>query len=254
MKPYATIGTVTIYHGDCMEILPDLEGVDAVITDPPYSSGGAFRGDRMMKTADKYVQSGTLAYRPEFAGDNRDQRSFYAWCTLWMGLARAASKPGAFIASFTDWRQLPTMTDAIQGGGWMWRGVAVWSKRYGRVHPYGFSSACEFLPWGTNGPPIEVEGTYPAGVVECTPQKDRIHIAQKPEDVMRWACSIVKPGQLILDPFMGSGSTLIAARDLGCHAIGVEVDEVQCENAAKRLAQGTLFADIAAGGSAEATT
>ena len=166
MKPYFDEDGITIYHGDMFDVLPTLSGIGAVITDPPYSSGGAFRGDRAQSTTAKYVQSGTAAYRPDFAGDNRDQRSFLAWCALWMNAARVASNPGSPIASFIDWRQLPTMTDAIQAAGWTWRGVAVWSKKYGRPNPAGFSSAAEFVVWGTNGPASEQED-YPAGVIEC---------------------------------------------------------------------------------------
>ena len=81
MKPYYDEDGITIYHGDCFDILHDLDGIGAVITDPPYSSGGAFRGDRAQQTSRKYVNSGTAAYRPEFAGDNRDQRSFLIWST-----------------------------------------------------------------------------------------------------------------------------------------------------------------------------
>lgn len=88
LTPYYEKDGITIYHGDCMEVLHDLHGMGAVVTDPPYSSGGAFRGDRTQSTTAKYVQSGTLAYRPEFAGDNRDQRSFAVWCSMWMNAAR----------------------------------------------------------------------------------------------------------------------------------------------------------------------
>lgn len=238
MKPYHhdEKAGITIYNGDCFDVLPNLSNIGAVLTDPPYSSGGAFRGDRAQQTSTKYVQSGTAAYRPEFAGDNRDQRSFLAWCSLWMNAARIASNPGAPIGCFIDWRQLPTMTDAIQCGGWIWRGVAVWSKKYGRANPNGFSSACEFVVWGTNGPGIERDD-YPAGVFECSPPQDRDHIAQKPEAVMSWMTRLAPKGSTILDPFMGSGTTLRAAKDSGCSAIGIEVDERYCEIAAKRLSQ-----------------
>ncbi len=192
MKAYYSDANVTIYHGDMFDLLPQLSGMGAVITDPPYSSGGAFRGDRAKQTSQKYVNSDTQAYRPEFAGDNHDQRSFLAWSALWMNAARNACYFGAPIAVFTDWRQLPMTTDALQAGGWLWRGVAVWSKRFGRPSPAGFSSACEFLVWGTNGV-AEGNQDYPAGVFECQPPRDREHIAQKPEQVMHWACRISPP-------------------------------------------------------------
>lgn len=238
-EPYYSDDRITIYHGDCFDILHDLSGIGAVVTDPPYSSGGAFRGDRAQKTSTKYVQSGTQEYRPEFAGDNRDQRSFLAWASLWLNAARRASTPGAVLASFIDWRQLPVMSDALQAGGWTWRGVAVWSKGFGRPRPGGFSNAAEYVTWGTNGPMAEHEA-YPPGVFQCSIVKDRDHIAQKPEEVMRWVMQVVAPGSVVLDPFMGSGTTLRAAKDYGFKAIGIEVDERYCEIAAERLGQGVL--------------
>lgn len=237
--PYYEDDHCTIYHGDCFDVLHDLADVGAVITDPPYSSGGAFRGDRMKTTSTKYVNSTTAAYRPDFAGDNRDQRSFLAWCTLWLNAARQASIPGAAIACFTDWRQLPTITDAVQAGGWTWRGVATWSKGFGRPNPAGFSNACEFVAWGTSGPALE-RADYPAGVFECSPPSDRDHIAQKPLQVMEWLVRLAQPDALVLDPFMGSGTTLRAAKSMGRRAIGIDVDERYCEIAAKRLGQEVL--------------
>ena len=70
MKPFELI------TGDVLSVLPALasESVDAVITDPPYSSGGMYRGDRTSKTSDKYQTSGTRREYPEFYGDSRDQR------------------------------------------------------------------------------------------------------------------------------------------------------------------------------------
>jgi site-specific DNA-methyltransferase (adenine-specific) len=238
-EPYYQADGITIYHGDSFDLLHDLDGIGAVITDPPYSSGGAFRGDRAQQTSAKYVQTQTTAYRPEFAGDNRDQRSFLAWCSLWLNAARNACEPGAPLAAFTDWRQLPTLSDAVQCGGWMWRGVAVWSKKFGRPNPAGFSNACEYVVWGSNGPATEQED-YPAGIFECSPPHERDHIAQKPEPVMRWLTRLARPGAVVLDPFMGSGTTLRAAKDMGLEAIGIDVDERYCEVAAKRLGQGVL--------------
>ncbi len=239
MKPYYEDDAVTIYHGDSFDILHNLDGIGAVITDPPYSSGGAFRSDRAQQTSVKYVNSDTQAYRPEFAGDNRDQRSFFAWASLWLNAARNASVPGAVLASFIDWRQLPVLSDAVQAGGWSWRGVAVWSKGFGRPTPGRFSNAAEYVVWGSNGPMAQREA-YPPGVFQCSTVSDRDHIAQKPEEVMRWVMQIAPPHAVVLDPFMGSGTTLRAAKDCGHKAIGIEVDEAYCEIAANRMAQEVL--------------
>jgi site-specific DNA-methyltransferase (adenine-specific) len=241
-KPYYERNGITIYHGDCFEVLHDLEGIDAVVTDPPYSSGGAFRGDRMATTLSKYVSSDSSQQETGigFTGDNRDQRSFAAWCALWMNAARAASNVGATIACFIDWRQLPTLTDAMQCGGWVHRGIGAWSKKFGRPRSGGFSGACEFLVWGTHGTLIPND-LYPAGVFECSaPGADREHITQKPEEAVAWAMGNVKKGALVLDPFMGSGTTLFVARQAGCRAIGIDIDERYCESTAKRLAQELL--------------
>jgi site-specific DNA-methyltransferase (adenine-specific) len=245
VKPYHEEHGIAIYHGDSLEVLPALVDagvrIGAIATDPPYSSGGAFRGDRAQATSSKYVTSGVQSIRPEFEGDTRDQHAFLVWSTLWLLAARQLAEPGALVMTFSDWRQVPTLSDALQCGGWIWRGLAPWSKKYGRPRKGGFSSACEFLIWGTNGPLDEHEA-YPAGIVEMSADgvEDREHIAQKPEGVMTWALAPVRPGRRVCDPFMGTGTTLVAAKRLGLPAIGVDVMESNCEIAARRLSQGVL--------------
>ncbi len=239
-KPYYQDASVTIYHADMFDVLPQLGGIGAVITDPPYSSGGAFRGDRAASTTAKYVYSDTKAYRPEFAGDNRDQRSFFAWCSLWMNAARVASNPGAVLLSFIDWRQLPTMTDAVQAGGWTWRNVATWWKPGIRMIRGSFSMSAEYVVYATNGPADNDHNGAVQNVFRCAPVPSKEHIAEKPADVMQWVVSVVFPGSVVLDPFMGSGSTLVAAKAKGHTAIGIEVDKRYCEIAARRCSQGTL--------------
>lgn len=245
LRPYYEDEYVRIFHGDTLLVLPELSiEADAVITDPPYSSGGQFRGDRTASTVAKYVNSDTITYRAEFAGDNRDQRSYLAWVSLWMAAAARSCRPGAVAALFTDWRQMPTTTDALQAGGWVWRGVGVWDKT-DAARPYmgGISSQSEFVVWGTLGAhqpernPVSLTGVLRAP----SPRGEgKWHIAEKPEPVMRWLCRLCPPGGLILDPFMGSGSTLVAAKQEGRKAIGIEVMEQNCEIAARRLDQGVL--------------
>ena len=212
-----------------------------MVTDPPYSSGGQFRADRVGRTVDKYVHSGVVAPRLEFAGDNRDQRGYLAWSTLWLAGLLSMATPGAPIACFTDWRQLPITTDALQAGGWVWRGVAVWDKtESARPRLGGFTAQAEYVVWGTAGPheptanPVTLPGVFRRAAVRGA---DKAHIAEKPYDVLRWVTQITAPGALVVDPFIGSGSTLRAAKDLGRRAVGFDVDERSCEVAARRLGQ-----------------
>ena len=117
------IGNATLYCGDVLDVLPALsERFDAVITDPPYSSGGTHKSDRSAPPSDKYV--GHTHYA-EFSGDNRDQRSWAYWSTLWMSGAARLVRPGGYFMVFSDWRQLPTMTDVFQASGVLWRGLVV---------------------------------------------------------------------------------------------------------------------------------
>jgi site-specific DNA-methyltransferase (adenine-specific) len=147
-------------------------------------------------------------------------------------------------ALFTDWRQLPVTTDGFQAGGWVQRGIAVWDKTaQARPALGGIRPQAEFVVWGTAGPatpdinPVTLEGVYTAPTLRGD---DKLHIAQKPEAVMRWLCQLCPPGGLIVDPFMGSGSTLRAALDTGRRVIGIDHDERNCAIAASRLQQVAL--------------
>jgi site-specific DNA-methyltransferase (adenine-specific) len=247
VKPYYEDDMVTLYHGDCLFVLPELEeaSVDAIVTDPPYSSGGAMRSDRMSSTVSKYVSSGTKTHRLNFSGDNRDQRAYLAWVSLWMAACLRLAKPGALACVFTDWRQLPITTDAFQSGGWVWRGLAVWDKTLkSRPAPGVFTSQAEYIVWGTAGTFIprplgrQIPGVF---ANPAPPNSAREHITQKPIGVMSWVVDVTASGGTILDPFAGSGSTLVAAKAEGRKAIGIETDERYCEVIANRLAQGVLI-------------
>lgn len=189
----------TIHRGDCLAWLQTLPtGIaDAVITDPPYSSGGMMRGDRMQNTNTKYVTTGHEDQYHEFSGDNRDQRSFAYWCALWLSEALRITRPGGVIACFTDWRQLPTTTDSIQAGGWVWRGIFVWDKTEGVRPVMGrFRSQCEYAVWGSNGALAldEEIGVLPGLVRKSIIGRDKLHSTGKPVEVMDALLAIVKRG------------------------------------------------------------
>jgi site-specific DNA-methyltransferase (adenine-specific) len=235
------IGDALLLCGDCLQILPSLEGVGALITDPPYSSGGMTRGDRMLSTTVKYQSTGVLGEHPNFTGDNRDQRGFLAWSSLWLTQALSATKPGGIAALFSDWRQLPTMTDALQAGGWVWRGIVPWDKVNSRPIPNRFRSQCEYVVWGTSGPrSFKLSGaTYHPGILTALPPAtaSRVHSTQKPLSIMETLCQIAPPGALVLDPFMGSGTTGVARLASGRRFVGIEKDPHYFDVAVRRLSE-----------------
>lgn len=112
-----------IERADALDALRDVpeRSVGLLLTDPPYSSGGLFRGDRSGTTSSKYQTAG-FAAKPDFYGDNRDERSLVLWSSMWMGLAFRALEPGASALVFTDWRQWANTADAMQVAGFVFRG------------------------------------------------------------------------------------------------------------------------------------
>ena len=230
--------------GDCLELLKALPSgsVDAVVTDPPYSSGGMMRGDRMATTRNKYQRTDVIDEHPDFTGDNRDQRAFAYWVALWLCECRRIVKPSGMLCQFTDWRQLPTTTDSIQAGGWVWRGIVPWDKVQARPTANRFRAQCEYMVWGTNGPhdcTPDDHAVYGAGcfrhVTEDT--SERVHSTQKPVDLMAEVIDVATTkGDTILDPFMGSATTGVACLQTGRKFIGFELDRKYCEIGARRLA------------------
>ena len=246
--PYFDDGRSTIYLGEASAILGDLEPgtVDVVLTDPPYSSGGMFRSDRVADPTDKYrgwsqnadgsSRAPTATYST-FSGDNRDQRTWMMWVSAWSMACLTATKPGGHLFQFTDWRQLPATTDAAQLGGWTWRGIVVWDKGVGRPARGRFRNHLEYVAWATLGPHERTEA-YPSTLIKVPTvhSSKRVHLTEKPVALLEALLSVV-PGEdlLILDPFVGSGSTLVAATQAGHRSIGIELDEHNAEIAATRL-------------------
>lgn len=231
-----TFGPVTIFHGDALEILLELAAdgrrFGAVLTDPPYSSGGNVR-DKAMPTSRKYLQSGQVTRYPEFQGDTRDQRSFLAWSTLWMGRARDLVAPGGLLAVFSDWRQLPVTTDALQCAGWVWRGIVPWDKTEASRPQRGrYRNQTEFVAWASNGP-RPLEGPVAPGVFRMPVPHTKLHIAGKPVELMRGLLSVAEGP--VLDPFAGSATVGVACLQAGMEYVGIEVDDTYYKIACGRL-------------------
>lgn len=248
-----------LHEGDALELLRALPAgvADAVVTDPPYSSGGTSNAERTeLAPSTKYVTTGAEIVGPEFTGDNRDQRSHILWSTLWLTAARRASKPGALLVVTSDWRQLPATTDAVQAGGWVWRGVAVWAKRSGRPRRGGFRNQSEFVVWATNGrmAAAETAPCLPGVVVAQAPRNnERVHLTQKPLDLFEVLVQVAPPGGIVLDPFAGSGTTGVAAVGLRRGFIGFELVPAYAEIARQRIATAADEADRVAAEAAQSS-
>jgi len=246
MEPYYQDDYVTIYHGDCREIVPVMEtgAIDIVLTDPPYSSGGMTRSDRNQRTSDKYRRTQVHKKDPDFTGDNRDQRSLALWCSDWMAACLYRTREGAAIVCFIDWRNLPCVVDAVQVGGWVYRGIAVWDKDGGRPDKGWFRAQAEYMVLGSNGP--LVRGVHAPGICQAGVLRHNVvgaqkqHVTEKPVEILRDILRTRDDWATVLDPFMGSGTTLRAAKDLQKHSIGIDLSEQYCEIAAKRMEQEVL--------------
>ena len=141
--------TWQLIHGDALKVLGSFapNTFDAVITDPPYASGGRTQAEKNRSTARKYSSMGENA-PPPFEGDAKDQRSWTRWVAEWLYEARKVCKPGAPVCMFIDWRQLPAASDALQWAGWIWRGTAVWDKGNSRPQKGRFRQQAEYIVWG----------------------------------------------------------------------------------------------------------
>ena len=229
-----------IIHGDLLRVLPAFPGspFGGIICDPPYSSGAADQNSKQKATSQKYCSAKSNNPLPDFEGDAKDQRS---WTPGWRsGCVRrgAYQKEGAPICMFIDWRQLPSMTDALQWAGWIWRGVLVWDKTNSRPQRGRFRQQTEFIVWGSNGhmPSDRKAPVLPGVLRQSMPSlPKRIHQTEKPLGVMREIVRIVEPGGIILDPFAGAGTTVVAAKLEGYPSVGVELSEHYANAARERV-------------------
>lgn len=228
VKPIYRSGNVAIYQGDVLIVLPQLASAsaNAVIADPPYCSGAINGANRTRQSPrHKYGSSDVAHGLSDFDGDQRDQRSFTYWSTLWLTECHRVTIPGGAVMVFTDWRQIPSITDAIQAAGWIWRGIIAWHKPAVRVQIGRFTNSCEYIVWASKGPLSRTGNPpFPGMYSHSAPHHSkRIHITEKPVPLLRKLTKIVPHGGVILDPFCGSGSTGTAALLEGHRFIGIEL-------------------------------
>ena len=216
--PYYSHAGITIYHGDCREILPHLPKVDLVLTDPPY-------GIDIVKTGCIGASGGKSTVR-DYGISDWDAKPISA--EVWSLVQGASSDQIVF--GFNHF---------IESGFGSTRCVLVWDKKCQNGWRDNFSD-CE-IAWASLQEPLRVFRYLWMGASRGTNELDaKVHPTQKPLAVMMWCLSLSPKSQIILDPFMGSGTTLVAAKQLGRKAIGIEIEERYCAIAVKRLAQEML--------------
>jgi site-specific DNA-methyltransferase (adenine-specific) len=225
IEPYYSDDLVTLYHGDCREVTAWLEA-DVLVTDPPYGVAWGRRfGDARLGTKGRRTASNVVE------GD-RDTSARDAALDLWGSRAAIV---------FGSWR--------VERPSTALKALLIWHKE-------GSYSGPSRAPFFTNHEEIYVmgEGVWPVGsplrsVITTTEARHHEprrtgHPTSKPLPLMEALLAKCPPGT-IADPFAGSGTTLLAARNLDRKAIGVEIDEAYCEVIAKRLSQGDLFGGVA---------
>ena len=215
MKPYYEKDGIVIYHGDCLELLPRLQG-DVVLTDPPYNAKTigvhhkAYKGSAFPMTDEAYIRFCRDWYSA--AAEHHDRLIFTS------GIAHAWNYPAP--AWVLAWHKPAAKGFNRMGGYNSWEPVLI----YGKTPQRFTNDVYTLVPknWST-GP-------------------EREHPCPKPIELWKWlAASGSKEGETLLDPFMGSGTTLVAAKALRRKAIGIEIEERYCEITAQRLAQEVLL-------------
>ena len=203
IEPYYKQNGITIYNADCRDVLPELETFDLLLTDPPYGLGERLKGSKG-KWQKGFSINPLWDLKTVSGVEEMPQKAIKS--IIWGGNYYKL-KP---VRCWLSWDKMQEHTSGHFELAWTNLDKPTRCFRMSRVEAYG---------------------------------KGKTHPTQKPLPLMQWCIKQAGDGiNTILDPFMGSGTTLVAAKLEGKEAVGIELDESYCESAAKRLEQGVLFA------------
>jgi len=216
-KPYYDHEGITIYCADCRDILPQLEpgSVDLVLTDPPYGKIGGAKaiGGANIVEVNQYDTS----WDCQPIDDDL------------LKVVLASGKHQIIWGANYFWHNFSPTNSLI-----------IWDKKCQNGWADTFSDG--EVAWTSFRRKLMIYRQLWVGALRTGDCYKRVHPTQKPVELMRWCIEYAGDGiDVILDPFMGSGTTLRAAKDLGRRAIGIEIEEKYCEIAVKRLAQEVLL-------------
>lgn len=227
------IGKHQFTRADALDALKTLEtgSIDAMITDPPYCSGGSSEAERVAAKS-----QGVRSSTEWFVGDSMTTAGL-VWLLRNVAIEAARLlKPDGNLLVFTDWRMVPMLAPALETSGLRWRNQVVWDKGHAGLGR-GFRPRHEMVLHYTKGatPAFDTKATnlIPASRVSSG---RRVHPTEKPIELLQQLIGATTPGDgIVCDPFAGSGSLAAAAHSLGRRAVLAERDPAFCRVIADRL-------------------
>ena len=219
-------GTVTLYCGDCLEILPTIApgSVDAVVTDPPYIIGAVSNGTENAK-----------------CGTWSDMQNASYWFSEWFALSKKRLRNTGFMSVCGNWRSIPTLICALSRVKWSATSCVIWDKQWiGPAYVNAFRPTYELAivaAMKDGEIPNRSASDIFRGEKWCAGHsKTTSHPAEKPVDFMSYLVVNTSPSAgLVVDPFMGSGTTGVSAVSEQRRFIGIEMDEANYEEAKRRI-------------------
>lgn len=234
------IGKATLYLGDCREVLPLIDKIGSVITDPPYSSGARTDSERQVR--------GAMLRETEDA-DWFSHDAMTTWGFTWFVRSvfsdlRQRLVQGAHVYVFIDWRQTPNVYGMLEACGYRVNHCLVWAKLHFGMGAY-WRNQHENIVFASNGMPNEMRDHGKGSVLTFTnvSPSARVHPTEKPVDLLADIIDAI-PGDDVFDPFMGSGSTGVAAIKRGRGFVGCEINPSHFETACRRIEKAANSPDM----------
>jgi len=226
-----TIGNATLHLADCRDVIPVLNTVDLVVTDPPYSSGARTDSERQVRGA--MLRS---MEDPEwFSHDAMTTWGFNWFIRSVFSDLRPRLPEGAHLYIFIDWRQTPNLYGMLEACGYRVNQCLVWAKTHFGMGTY-WRNQHENIVFASNGMPAEMldRGMGSVLTAPSVVPGQRVHPTEKPHSLIERVVRSV-PGDDVFDPFMGSGSTGVAALRAARRFIGCEINPTHFDTACRRI-------------------
>ena len=242
MTRVESIGAATLYHGDAREILPSIAGAHLVCTDPPYLvSKGGFASNLQ-------PEGGFGGWMKEY-GNQGDIVQCDLEFAEWLPLVFAALGERAHAYFMSNGRNVKAMQGAAEDAGFRFHTLLVWDKRTALPNKY-YQNVTEFGLFMFKGKARTINDPASKNLITIFQRDESPHPTEKPVELMRyWIRNSSQPGDTVLDPFMGSGTTGVAALREGRAFVGIEQDpqwfDVACRRVEASLRQGSLLGEAA---------